>query len=108
MTGRFLFELGQCQSASVSRLLDVTKTLQLLDHLDVSYIKLHPSLTEDLTSNTKNQEAIRKIVESADPKGISVMADEVADTSSLAVLWQCGVKLIAGAFLNESTQVLAQ
>jgi diguanylate cyclase (GGDEF)-like protein len=84
------------------------RTLQLLDHLDVSYIKLQPSLTEDLTSNTKNQEAIRKIVESAEPKGISVMADEVADTSSLAVLWQCGVKLIAGAFLNESTQVLAQ
>ena len=35
-------------------------------------------------------------------------ADEVADTSSLAVLWQCGVKLIAGAFLSESSQVLAQ
>jgi len=37
-----------------------------------------------------------------------VIADEVADTSSLAVLWQCGIKLIAGAFLKESSQVIAQ
>lgn len=84
------------------------RTLQLLEHIDASYIKLHTSLTHELISNTKNQEAIRKIVEVAEPLGIEVIADEVADTSSLAVLWQCGVKLIAGAFLNDSSQVLAQ
>ena len=56
----------------------------------------------------KKQDSIRKIVEAADPHSISVIADEVSDTSSLAVLWQCGVKLIAGAFLNESSQVIAQ
>jgi diguanylate cyclase (GGDEF)-like protein len=84
------------------------RSRQLLDHLDVSYIKLLPSLTVDLTANTKNQEAVRKIVETADKHGVSVIADEVVDTSSLAVLWQCGVKLISGAFLNDSTQVLAQ
>ncbi len=81
---------------------------QLLEHLDVSYVKLLPALTEDLTSSTKNQEAVRKIVAAADPHDIAVIADEVADTSSLAVLWQCGVKLIAGAFLRESSQVIAQ
>lgn len=84
------------------------RSRQLLEHLDVSYIKLLPSLTEDLTANTRNQEAVRRIVEAADPQGTAVIADEVADTSSLAVLWQCGVKLIAGAFLKESSQVLAQ
>jgi len=71
-------------------------------------VKIHPDLTDDLTSDTKNQEAIRKIVEVAEAHGASVIADEVADTSSLAVLWQCGVKLIAGAFLHESSQVIAQ
>jgi len=84
------------------------RSSQLLEHLDVSYIKLLPSLTEDLTANTKNQEAVRKIVEAAELHGVDVIADEVADTSSLAVLWQCGVKLIAGAFLRESSQVQAQ
>lgn len=84
------------------------RSLQLLDHVDASFIKLHHALTEELLTNTKKQEAIRKIVEAAEPHGIAVIADEVADTSSLAVLWQCGVKLIAGAFLSESSQVLAQ
>jgi len=84
------------------------RSRQLLEHLDISYIKLLPALTEDLTANTRNQEAVRKIVEAAEPNGTAVIADEVADTSSLAVLWQCGVKLIAGAFLRESSQVLAQ
>jgi diguanylate cyclase (GGDEF)-like protein len=84
------------------------RSRQLLEHLDVSYIKIEPSLTAGLTANTKNQEAVRTIVEAAEPHGVAVIADEVADTSSLAVLWQCGVKLIAGAFLKESSQVLAQ
>jgi diguanylate cyclase (GGDEF)-like protein len=84
------------------------RSRQLLEHLDVSYVKILPSLTEDLTANTKNQEAVRKIVEAAELHGVAVIVDEVADTSSLAVLWQCGVKLIAGAFLREPSQVLAQ
>jgi EAL domain-containing protein (putative c-di-GMP-specific phosphodiesterase class I) len=84
------------------------RTCQLLEHLDVSFVKLHPSLTEGLTANARNQDAVRKLVEAAEAHGVAVIADEVTDTSSLAVLWQCGVKLIAGAFLRESTQVLAQ
>ena len=93
---------------SVCRFDAERRTLQLLEHLDTSYIKLNASLTDDLISNTKNQEAIRKVVDVAEKNGILVIADEVADTSSLAVLWQCGVKLIAGAFLSESSQVIAQ
>jgi diguanylate cyclase (GGDEF)-like protein len=84
------------------------RTCQLLEHLDVAYVKLHPALTEELTANTKHQEAVRRIVEAAEAHGVAVIADEVTNTSSLAVLWQCGVKLIAGAFLRETTQVLAQ
>jgi multidomain signaling protein FimX len=84
------------------------RTCQLLEHLDVAYAKLHPALTEELTANAKHQEAVRKIVETAEAHEVAVIADEVTNTSSLAVLWQCGVKLIAGAFLRENTQVLAQ
>lgn len=80
---------------------------QLLEHLDVAYIKLHPTLTESLTGNTSNQETIRSIVELAETHKVTVIADEVADTSSLAILWQCGIKLIAGAFLKENSQMVA-
>jgi len=81
---------------------------QLLEHLDVSYLKLQPALTESLIGNSSSQETIRSIVELADQKKVTVIADEVADTASLAILWQCGIKLIAGAFLKESSQVVAQ
>jgi len=81
---------------------------QLLEHLDVSYVKLRTRLTEDLTANAKHQEQIRAIVEATEPRGVAVIADEVTDTSCLAVLWQCGVKLITGTFVKETTQVIAQ
>ncbi len=81
---------------------------QLLEHLEVSYLKLQPALTVSLIGNSSNQEVIRGIVELADQNKVTVIADEVADTSSLAILWQCGIKLIAGAFLKESSQVVAQ
>ena len=96
-----------CQLA-ISHFDTERRTSQLLKHLEVSYVKLHPDLTENLTANSKSQEFIRKIVDAAELHGASVIADEVADTSSLAVLWQCGVKLISGAFLTESSQVIAQ
>ncbi len=96
-----------CQLA-ISHFDTERRTSQLFEHLEISYIKLHPKLTENLTANSKNQESIRKIVDAAKLHGASVIADEVVDTSSLAVLWQCGVKLISGAFLNESSQVIAQ
>jgi diguanylate cyclase (GGDEF)-like protein len=96
-----------CQ-LSVSEFDAERRTCQLLDHLDVSFVKLHQALTKDLTANAKQQESIRTIVEAAEPKGVAVIADEVPDTSSLAVLWQCGVKLIAGSFVRETTQVQAQ
>jgi len=84
------------------------RNCQLLEHLDVSYVKLQPELTDDLTSNAKHQECVRTVVEAAERHGVAVVADEVTDTSCLAVLWQCGVKLITGTFVKESTQVLAQ
>ncbi len=84
------------------------RTRQLLEHLESSFVKIHPSLTEGLTGNSSHQDAIGRIVEAAEAYKVAVIADEVADTSSLAMLWQSGVKLIAGAFLKENSQVVGQ
>ncbi len=83
-------------------------SLQLLEHINVSYAKLRSELTFDLPNNSNNQDTIRAIVDAADGHDTIVIAQEVNDTSSLAILWQCGVKLIAGAFLNEDSQVVGQ
>ena len=84
------------------------RSRQLLEHLDVSFVKMRPSLTKDLTGSSKNQDLVRQVVDAAEPHEVMVIADEVSDTASLAVLWQCGITLIAGAFLKDSSQVLAQ
>ncbi|MCP4047236.1 MAG: EAL domain-containing protein [Gammaproteobacteria bacterium] len=84
------------------------RTIQLLEHLPVNMVKLRPGLAKGLSSNTSNQEIIRAIVRAIEPYDIIIVADEVRDASDLAVLWQCGVKLVTGDFLNEAPQVVGQ
>lgn len=84
------------------------RTVQLLDHLPVNMVKLRPGLAKGLSSNTANQEIIRAVVRAVESKDITIIADEVEDASDLAVLWQCGVKLVTGDFLNEAPQVVGQ
>jgi EAL domain-containing protein (putative c-di-GMP-specific phosphodiesterase class I) len=84
------------------------QTIQLLDHLPVNMIKLRPGLAKGLSSNPANQEIIRAIVRAIAGRDITIIADEVRDASDLAVLWQCGVKLVTGDFLNEAPQVVGQ
>jgi len=84
------------------------RTIQLLDHLPVNMIKLRPGLAKGLSSNTANQEIIRSVVRAVESRNVTIVADEVEDASDLAVLWQCGVKLVTGDFLNEAPQVVGQ
>ena len=71
-------------------------------------IKLRPGLAQGLSSNSANQEIIRAVVRAVEPHNITIIADEVQDASDLASLWQCGVKLVTGDFLNEAPQVVSQ
>jgi len=84
------------------------ETLRLLEHLPVKMIKLRPGLAQGLSSNTTNQEIIRAVVRAVESRNITIIADEVQDASDLATLWQCGVKLVTGDFLNEAPQVVGQ
>jgi diguanylate cyclase (GGDEF)-like protein len=84
------------------------QTLQLLEHLPVKMIKLRPGLAKGLSANTSNQEIIRAVVRAVESRNITIIADEVQDASDLAALWQCGVKLVTGDFLNEAPQVVGQ
>jgi len=84
------------------------RTIQLLDHLPIHMIKLRPGLAQGLSSNTANQEIIRAVVRAVESRNITIIADEVQDASDLAVLWQCGVRLVTGDFLNEAPQVVGQ
>jgi diguanylate cyclase (GGDEF)-like protein len=108
-TRRVIDELGDLGCAFVLSEFDNDRgTIQLLEHLPVGMIKLRPGLAKGLSSNTANQEIIRAVVRSVESYNITIIADEVQDASDLAVLWQCGVKLVTGDFLNEAPQVVGQ
>jgi len=84
------------------------RTIQLLEYLPVSMVKLRPGLAAGLSSNTENKETVKSVVSSVKPYDITIIADEVQDAGDLATLWQCGVKLVTGDFLNEAPQVVGQ
>ena len=84
------------------------RTLQLVEYLPVSMIKLRPGLAQGLSANKANQDIIRAVVKGIEAHDIIIIADEVQDASDLALLWQCGVKLVTGDFLNEAPQVVGQ
>jgi len=84
------------------------RTLQLLEYLPVSMVKLRPGLAQGLSSNRANQDIIRAVVKGIGDHDITIVADEVQDAADLAILWQCGVKLVTGDFLNEAAQVVGQ
>ncbi len=84
------------------------RRLQLLEHLPVNMVKLRQGLAHGLSSNSHNQEVIRAVVKAATDSNVTIIADEVQDASDLALLWQCGVKLVTGDFLNEAPQVVGQ
>ena len=74
---------------------------QLLDHVDVDYIRLERNLMEDLTENTQNQETIKRLTEQATRLGKFTIAQHVPDASSLSILWGIDVNFIQGYFLQE-------
>lgn len=108
-TGRVIDELRELGCAVVlSEFDNDRRTIQLLEHLNVDMIKLRPGLAPGLATNTTHQETVRAIVRAIAPYNITVVADEVRDAADLSILWQCGVKLVTGDFLNETAQVVGQ
>jgi len=79
---------------------------QLLEHIEVDYIRLDRTFMEDLLENTQNQEAIQKITEQAGKRDKLTITQFVPDAASLSVLWGMGVNFIQGYFLQEPSPVM--
>ncbi len=71
-------------------------------------VKLRSGLARGIATNPDHLQVVQNVVCEAENAQAQVVADEVMDATDLAVLWQCGVKLVAGEFLKESPQVVGQ
>ncbi|MDD3449424.1 MAG: EAL domain-containing protein [Gammaproteobacteria bacterium] len=79
----------------------------LLKHLDVEFLKLAPSFITHLTRSRENQETLESLVEEAHGHGKPVIAPQVEEASSIAILWQNGIDFTQGYFLQEPSEWLA-
>ena len=73
---------------------------QLLEHIDVDYVRMDKAFIEDLADNPQHQEIIRKLAEQAADIGKFTIAQFVKDANSLSLLWGMGVNFIQGYFLQ--------
>lgn len=93
---------------SLSAFDDQRRHGELLEELGAGWVKLRPGLAPGIAQNSANQDIVRNVFATAERVNAQVIADEVQDAADLAVLWQCGVKLVSGEFLKEPPQVVGQ
>lgn len=83
-----------------------TNPFSILKHLDVDYLWIDGSLIKSLDREAKHQITVSSLVESANSMGKRVIAENVEDANSLALLWQYGVHYALGHYIQEPSPTL--
>ncbi|MDX1571272.1 MAG: EAL domain-containing protein [Xanthomonadales bacterium] len=76
-------------------------SLNSLDRLGVDYVKIDGSLIRGLDKSEHHQARVKEIIKKARELEIGIIAESVQSASSLPHLWQSGVELIQGYFLQQ-------
>ncbi|MFW5824264.1 MAG: EAL domain-containing protein [Marinobacter sp.] len=71
-----------------------------LKHVDVDYVKIDGSFTEELQKKDEAREQVREMVQSLQSSGKLTIIPLVENASVLATLWQAGVNYIQGYYLQ--------
>ena len=82
-------------------------SFQLLQHIDVEYLKLDRSFTRELPKHEENQLRVRELCAQADQAGKHTIAEWVEDAASMSFLFSAGVHFVQGNFLQEPEKVMA-
>ncbi|MGI9301102.1 MAG: EAL domain-containing protein [Gammaproteobacteria bacterium] len=79
---------------------------QLLKYVPADFLKFDGSLMRGLSDSAENQEAIRKLTNTAHSMNKMTVAQFVEDATVLSVLWGMGVNYIQGNFLQAPSENL--
>ncbi len=69
---------------------------QILDILKPDYIKIDGELMHSLTTDTKMQDSVRRVVSAANQRQIETIAERVENPNEMAVLFQIGIHFMQG------------
>lgn len=71
-----------------------------LKHVDVDYIKIDGSFTEELQKNDDTKEQVKEMVKSLQAAGKLIIIPMVENAMVLSTLWQAGVNYIQGYYVQ--------
>ncbi|TVP52079.1 MAG: EAL domain-containing protein [Halomonadaceae bacterium] len=71
-----------------------------LKHLDVAYVKLDGSYTEEIQKTEEAKKAVKEMVQTLQQQGKLTIIPLVENAAVLALLWQAGVNFIQGYYLQ--------
>ncbi len=86
---------------------DASTRPQLLKHVPVDILKIDRKLIEGLAENKDYQSRVKELVTLAHENGRQCIAVCVENPASLAMLWQYGLDMIQGNFIQEPDRELA-
>jgi diguanylate cyclase (GGDEF)-like protein len=81
-------------SSLLTRATLTAETERVLEHLPIQYLKLDFNLLQD------PEQGLKQLIELAHEKGIKVIAPQVEDPRSIAVLWSSGTDFVQGNFVQ--------
>jgi diguanylate cyclase (GGDEF)-like protein len=81
-------------SSLLTRATLTAETERVLEHLSIQFIKLDFNLLQD------PEQSLMQLIELAHEKGIKVIAPQVEDPRSIAVLWSSGTDYVQGNFVQ--------
>ena len=93
---------------SVSDINADPKSLELLESLKLQFVTLNRELTRELETEPQRMDTIREIIRHAEQMQVLTIASDVPTSGDLAMLWRVGVKLVSGAFIQETPRVIGQ
>jgi diguanylate cyclase (GGDEF)-like protein len=79
---------------------------QILQHVQVDFVKVSPKYTHTDGQNSKTRAELRQAITHLRERGIRIVAPQVEDAQAAAGLWSTGVDYIQGNFVQQATQDL--
>ena len=79
---------------------------QHLLHIHTDYLKIDRSLVESISRKGKSLEKVTAIIEIARENNYITIAEGVENPASLAILWELGVTLAQGYFIQAPAEKL--
>lgn len=85
---------------SISRFGSALNPFNTLKHIDVQYVKIDGSYTEEIQKSDEAKETVKEMIKSLQGAGKLTIVPLVENAAVLSTLWQAGVNYIQGYYLQ--------